>query len=101
MYGNMPMEKRNNSQITVTMAHEYAFAASEKFSDIRLPPDVQMKRFNAVLNSELTPIQREVVVAVMSGQRIKDIAADRAVSPSSICRTARRGFARLRRFLRY
>ena len=70
-------------------------------SDVRLPRDVQVRRVNAVMEHELTPLQRDIVVRVMRGEPQAAIAADRGVSPSTISRTYKRGITRLQRFLRY
>lgn len=74
---------------------------TKSFSDIRLPAEAQKRRVAAVMENELTPIQREIVTRVIAGERQIDIAASRGVSPASVCRTYKRGIARLQRFLRY
>ncbi len=72
-----------------------------EFTDVRLPRDVQVRRVNAVMQHELTPLQRDIVVRVMRGEPQAAIAADRGVSRSTVSRTYKRGIARLQRFLRY
>lgn len=73
----------------------------EEFSDIRLPAEVQKRRVAIVMENELTPVQRDIVSRVIAGERQCDIAADRGISRGSVCRTYKRGIARLQRFLRY
>lgn len=72
------------------------------YSDIRLPRQVQLRRMQRVINDELTPLQREVLLAVYYGGRSQaEIAEERGVNRSTVCRTLHRAEARLRRFLRY
>ena len=56
----------------------------------RLPREVQLKRVQRVMQEELTPLQRET-----------QIAADRGVNKSTVCRTLKRAEAKLRRYLKY
>ena len=73
-----------------------------EFSDVRLPRDAQLRRMRAVMENELTPLQRELVQAVyFDGQRQAEIAKRRGVSRSTVNRTLRRAEDRMRRFLRY
>ena len=75
---------------------------SFEYSDIRLPREVQLRRMRAVMENELTPLQRELLQAVyFDGITQAEIAARRGVSRSTVCRTLRRAELRLRRFLRY
>lgn len=68
----------------------------------RLPRDLQMERVRRVLLEELTPLQREVLLAFYFHERsITEIAADRGVNKSTVCRTLHRAEARLRRYLKY
>ena len=72
------------------------------YSDLRLPPQVQLRRVKKVIATELTPLQREVLEAVyFSGKSQSSIALERGVSRSTVCRTLHRAEQRLRRFLRY
>ena len=72
------------------------------YSDLRLPRQVQMRRMERVIRNELTALQREVLLAVYYGGKTQaEIAADRGVSRSTVCRTLHRAEQRLRRFLRY
>lgn len=72
------------------------------FSDIRLPREVQLQRMKKVIARELTPIQREIILAVyLGGKTQRQIARERNVSPSTVCRTLRRAEERMLRCLRY
>lgn len=72
------------------------------YTDIRLPRDVQMRRMERVIQSELTELQRDVLLAVYYGGKTQaEIAQERGVSRSTVCRTLQRAESRLRRFLRY
>ena len=68
----------------------------------RLPKDVQLKRVQRVIREELTPLQREVLLAYYFQERsITEIAADRGVNKSTVCRTLHRAEGKLRRYLKY
>ena len=72
------------------------------YTDIRLPRAVQMRRMEHVIRSELTELQRDVLLAVYFGGKTQaQVAQERGVSRSTVCRTLHRAEARLRRFLRY
>lgn len=73
-----------------------------EYSDVRLPRQVQLRRVERVIRDELTPSQREVLLAVYYGGKTQaQVAKERGVSRSTVCRTLRRAETRLRRFLRY
>lgn len=68
----------------------------------RLPREVQLKRVKNVIEQELTPLQRETVVAYyFQGLNICQIAEERCVNKSTVCRTLHRAEERIRRCLRY
>ena len=68
----------------------------------RLPREVQMKRVRLVMEHELTPLQRQTIIAYyFEGKNICQIAQERGVHKSTVCRTLHRAEARLRRCLRY
>ena len=68
----------------------------------RLPREVQLKRVQRVIQEELTPLQRETLVAYyFQEQTLQQIAAERGVNKSTVCRTLHRAEEKLRRFLRY
>lgn len=72
------------------------------YSDIRLPKAVQLRRVERVIRSELTQMQRDVLLAVYYGGKTQaQVAQERGVSRSTVCRTLHRAENRLRRFLRY
>ena len=72
------------------------------YSDLRLPPKIQLRRVKKVIERELTPLQKEVLEAVyFLGKSQSSIATERGVSRSTVCRTLLRAEDRLRRFLRY
>ena len=72
------------------------------YKGIRLPREIQMKRVQRVIEEELTPLQREALIAYyIQGQTITEIARDRGVQKSTISRTLHRAEEKLRRFLKY
>ena len=72
------------------------------YKGIRLPKEVQTKRVQRVIEEELTPLQREALIAYyIQGQSITEIAQDRGVHKSTISRTLHRAEEKLRRFLKY
>ena len=74
----------------------------EDYLGPRLPRQVQLNRVKNVIEQELTPHQKEVVLAYyFQGQNICRIAESRGVNKSTICRTLHRAEKRLRRCLRY
>ena len=74
----------------------------EGYQGIRLPREVQLKRIQRVIREELTPLQREALIAYyFQEQSITQIAQDRGVNKSTVCRTLHRAEDKLRRYLRY
>ena len=72
------------------------------YKGIRLPREIQMKRVQRVIEEELTPLQREALIAYyIQGQTIPQIARERGVQKSTISRTLHRAEEKLRRFLKY
>ena len=72
------------------------------YKGIRLPKEVQMKRVHRVIEEELTPLQREALIAYyIQGLTIPQIARERGVQKSTISRTLHRAEEKLRRFLKY
>lgn len=68
----------------------------------RLPRNVQLQRVQQVMQEELTPLQRQTLMAYyFQEQTIPQIAAKRGVCKSTVWRTLRRAEAKLRRFLKY
>lgn len=68
----------------------------------RLPRGTQLDRVRRVIREELTPLQRDVLLAYyFQEMSIPEIAAERGVHKSSISRALKRAEDRLRRLLRY
>ncbi len=68
----------------------------------RLPREVQLKRVKRVIQEELTPLQRETLIAYyFQEQTVTQIASDRGVNKSTVSRTLKRAEAKLRRYLKY
>ncbi|MBO5130559.1 MAG: sigma-70 family RNA polymerase sigma factor [Oscillospiraceae bacterium] len=68
----------------------------------RLPREVQLKRVQRVIQEELTPLQREALIGYYFQERtITEIAEERGVNKSTVCRTLHRAEQKLRRFLKY
>ena len=68
----------------------------------RLPREVQMKRLMRVIEAELTVPQRETLMAYyFDGKTLEQIAQERGVCRSTVCRTLHRAEDRVRRFLKY
>ena len=74
----------------------------EGYQGIRLPREVQLKRVQRVIREELTPLQREALLAYyFQEQTITQIAEARGVNNSTVCRTLHRAEEKLRRYLKY
>ena len=74
----------------------------EGYQGIRLPREVQLKRIQRVIREELTPLQREALIAYyFQEQSITQIAQDRGVNKSTVCRTLHLAEEKLRRYLKY
>lgn len=68
----------------------------------RLPREVQLRRLRRVMELELTPVQREILIAYYFQEKnIPQIARERGVCPSTVSRTLHRAENRIRRCLRY
>lgn len=74
----------------------------DEYCNLRLPPQLQLRRVQNVIDQELSRKQREVLLAVYFERKSQvEIARERGVCPSTVHRTLRRAEDRLRRFLRY
>ena len=72
------------------------------YQGIRLPKQVQLQRVQRVIEEELTELQRQTLTAYyFQEMTIPQIAAQRGVNKSTVCRTLRRAEEKLRRYLRY
>ena len=68
----------------------------------RLPREIQLKRVQRVIREELTELQRYTLMAYyFQEQTITQIARDRGVNKSTICRTLHRAEEKLRKYLKY
>lgn len=68
----------------------------------RLPRDVQLKRVQRVIQEELTELQRYTLVAYyFQEQKLAEIAEERGVNKSTVCRTLHRAEEKLRKYLKY
>lgn len=72
------------------------------YSDVRIPPDAQLRRVRHVMDNELTELQRDLLIAIyFEGKSQSEIAKERGVCRSTVSRTLHRAEDRLRRYLRY
>jgi len=68
----------------------------------RLPREVQLQRVRRVIAEELTQVQREMLTAYYFQElTMAQIARDRGVNKSTVCRTIHRAENKLRKFLKY
>ena len=68
----------------------------------RMPREVQLKRVQQVIREELTDLQREALIAYYFQEKtINQIAQERGVNKSSVCRTLHRAEEKVRRYLKY
>ena len=71
-------------------------------ASLRLPKKVQQARLHRVIQQELSPLQRQTLIAYyFQEQTIPEIAQERGVNKSTVSRTLRRAEEKLQRFLRY
>ena len=74
----------------------------EGYQGIRLPRHVQLQRVQRVIEAELTPLQRQTIIAYyFQEQTIPQIAKERGVHKSTVSRTLHRAEDKLRRYLKY
>ena len=74
----------------------------EGYEGPRLSPATQMQRIRRVIERELTQKQREVILAYyFQDKSIPDIAAERGIHKSSVCRCLQRADKRVRHCLKY
>ena len=68
----------------------------------RLPREMQLQRVRRVIAEELTELQRQTLVAYyFQEQTMVQIARDRGVNKSTVCRTLHRAEEKLRKYLKY
>ena len=74
----------------------------EGYEGPRLSPATQMQRIRRVIERELTQKQREVILAYyFQDKSIPDIAAERGIHKSSVCRCLQRAEKKVRLCLKY
>ncbi len=74
----------------------------EGYEGKRMPRQELIRRVKQVMDQELTPIQRQTLAAYyLHGKNIPQIAKDRGVNKSTVCRTLHRAEKILRKFLKY
>ena len=68
----------------------------------QIPREQQIKRMKAVIREELTELQRYTILAYyFENKTLLQIAEERNVNKSTVCRTLRRAEDKIRRFLKY
>ena len=74
----------------------------EGYEGPRLSPSTQMQRIRRVIERELTAKQREIILAYyFQDKSIPEIAAERGIHKSSVCRCLQRAEKRVRHCLKY
>ena len=74
----------------------------EGYEGPRLSPATQMQRIRRVIAEELTHKQREIILAYyFQDKSIPEIAAERGIHKSSVCRCLQRAEKRVRHCLKY
>ena len=74
----------------------------EGYEGPRLPRQVQLQRLKKVIDRELTPKQKEVLLAYyFQKKNMEQIAKERGICRSTVCRTLHRAEERVRKCLRY
>ena len=73
-----------------------------RYEGRRLPREVQLDRLQRAIREELTELQQYTLCAYYFRQQtLEQIARDRGVNKSTVCRTLHRAEEKLRRLLRY
>lgn len=68
----------------------------------RMTKEEAKKRISRVVAEEFSPVEREVMIAYyIQEKNITDIALERGVNKSSVCRALHRAERKLKRFLKY
>ena len=74
----------------------------EGYEGPRLSPATQMQRIRRVIEQELTVKQREIMLAYyFQDKSIPEIAMERGIHKSSVCRCLQRAEKRVRHCLKY
>lgn len=68
----------------------------------RVDRERQLRRIQRIVNTELTPMQQQILIAYyFQHQNIVQIARERGVNKSTVCRTLHRAENKLRHYLKY
>ena len=68
----------------------------------QIPREQQIRRIKQVIHEELTELQRYTILAYyFENKTLLQIAEERNVNKSTVCRTLRRAEDKIRRFLQY
>lgn len=68
----------------------------------QIPREQQIRRVKEVIREELTELQRYTIAAYyFENKSLLQIAEDRGVNKSTVCRTLKRAESKLRRYLKY
>lgn len=68
----------------------------------QVPREKQIRRMKSVIREELTELQRYTILAYyFENKTLLQIAEERNVNKSTVCRTLQRAEQKLRRFLQY
>lgn len=74
----------------------------EDYRGLNLPKEVQLQRVRRVIREELTDCQREILTQYyFHEQNMAQIAAQRGINKSTVCRTLHRAERRIRQCLKY
>ena len=74
----------------------------ERTALCQIPREQQAKRIQAVIQAELTELQRYTIVAYyFAGKKLVEIADERCVNKSTVSRTMKRAENKLKQFLKY
>ena len=68
----------------------------------RMPREMMLKRVQRVIREELTDLQREALIAYYFQEKtMAQIARERGINKSTVCRTLHRAEEKVRRYLKY
>ena len=74
----------------------------EGYEGPRLPRQVQLQRVQRVIREELSDLQRYTLTAYyFQEMTMEEIARERGVNKSTVCRTLHRAEGKLRKYLKY
>ena len=74
----------------------------EPYNGPRMSRDTAIRRLKNVIQKELTPIQQQIFLAYYIQEKtMEQIARERGIHKSSVCRTLHRAEKTLQKYLRY